>query len=137
MQKLPKCKNIPKKFWYPEDSSQVELKVYRLTFNSDRVCAEDFLSKYELDTKYGKDTKRFENDDIYYGLSVFEDYEDAKKCLRKMKCKNLNGISEGVTFDGLIRKTPTQYKSHTTWWPFETATNIEAKYIIVGGNENE
>lgn len=138
MDKLPKCKDIPRELWCPANSSEIELKVYRFTSNSDKVCSDDFLSKYEIDKKCGKDTKRLSHLDTYYGLSMIEDYEEAKKYLKKVKGKNFKGIAKGITYDGLVRKTASRdLESHVTWWPYETAINIETRYIIVGGNENE
>lgn len=137
--KLPKCKDIPAQFWYPQGATEQELKVFRLTINNNLVCPDDFLSKYELDKKYGKDTTRLAEDDCYYGLSTLEDFEDAKKLLAKVKAKgNLKGISQGTTIDGLIRKTPSRISnSHVTWWPYAEA-KPEAQYVIItGGKENE
>ena len=138
--RLPKCRNIPSKFWYPKDASEQELGVYRLTINEKSVCSDDFLSKYELDKKNGKDTMRFAEEDIYYGLSTIEDLDDAKKLLSKVKAKSLNlhGISFGSTIDGLVRKTPTfKIKSHVTWWPYQEANPESNYHIVFGGSEDE
>lgn len=137
--KLPKCQDIPKQFWYPEGAVEKELNVFRLTINKDKVCADDFLSKFELDTRRGKDTTRLAGIDEYYGLSVLEDYRDAQRLLAKVKAKKeLQGISAGVTADGLVRNSPRpSLPSHVTWWPYDDATP-EMHYIIVArGDENE
>ena len=138
--RLPKCHEIPSKFWYPKDANEQELCVYRLTINANSVCSDDFLSKYELDKKNGKDTIRFAEEDMYYGLSTIEQLEDAKKLLSKVKAKSLNlhGISLGSTVDGMVRKTPTrEIKSHVTWWPYQDTKPETYYHIVFGGSEDE
>lgn len=135
--KNPKCKDIPLTMWYPKNSVSEEMSVFRLTFNKNRIIEKDFLSKYELDKINGKDTKKNEDKDTYFGLSVLEEKEDAEKVMKKVPTKSSSGIARGVTKDGLIRRTPScTSKSHVTWWPFEDAKPIE-NFEIVMEDEHE
>ncbi len=140
MKKLPKCKEIPEDFWYPQGAREENLDVYRLLIHADAVCSDDFLSKYELDKRSGKDTSRLKDDDEYYGLSTLEDIEDAVKLLKKVMAKkqNLKGISRGTTLNGQTRKTPRSIlQSHVTWWPYLDTNPLSQFSIIAGGEENE
>lgn len=137
--KLPKCQEIPAKFWYPHGAGEMELTVYRLTFHADVVCADDFLSIYELDKRDGKDVVRSANKDTYYGLSTLEDLEDARKLLAKVKAKEQRhkGIAQGTTANGQVRKTPSSsLKSHVTWWPYADS-DCESQFTIIGGEKDE
>ena len=138
--RMPRCQDIPEEFWYPSNANEQDLQVFRLTIHSNSICGEDFLSKYELDKKQGKDTTRYANDDKYYGLSVLEDFADAQKLLAKVKAKrnNLKGVSIGSTNDGLIRKTPSiDLPSHHTWWPFSDANPEMSFSIYLNGDDHE
>ena len=135
----PKCKDTPQHFWYPVNSFGEEVEVYRLVEHEDRVTAKDFLSSYDLDKSLGKDTTKFAKLDIYYGVSTFEDYEDALKLLKKVPAKRnrLKAISIGITKvqDGIIRRTPKSGNSHLTWWLFSEAMP-ESYFQIVKEDEN-
>lgn len=140
MKKLPKCKEIPEKFWYPQNASEENLDVYRLTIYPDLVCQDDFLSKYELDKRNGKDTSRLADEDIYYGLSTLEDFEEAARLLAKVKAKerNLKGIARGMTANGQTRKTPSSIlQSHVTWWPYLDTELLSQFSTISGGEKDE
>lgn len=136
--KSPKCKDIPSEFWYPKGATEDIFKVYRLTINKDSVCSDDFLSNYELDKKNNRVRADLKGFDIYYGISTFEDIEDAIKFLEKIKAKkHLAGFAEGYTAEGLVRKTPRVGNSHVTWWPFDYA-NPETQFVTIPkGDENE
>ena len=140
--KAPKCKDTPQCFWYPKDSFPMEVEVYRWVEHVDRVTADDFLSLYDLDKRRGKDTSRNVNKDTYYGVSTFEDYEDALNLPKKVPAKkrHLKAISIGSTKvqDGIVRRTPSciSGQSHLTWWLFATATPETYFQIVDGENEN-
>ncbi len=138
MQK-PKCYDIPDEFWYPKNSGYKELQVYRLTMSKTCVQQNDFLSLYELHKKQGKIRQDLLDDDRYYGISLYESYEDIEKLFRKVKAKNLKGISKGKTMisDGLVRYTPKNNDSHCTWWLFEHAEPEKYFNSLMEDNSNE
>ena len=91
-------------------------KMYRLVQHNP-AQAEDFRTPFE------ENPKRFKNraDVRNCGLSVHTDPQDSeqlKKAMRMVPRFKNNQIAEGELNPtlGLIKHTPSEYKSHHSWW---------------------
>lgn len=129
----PKCKDIPKKLWPPQNSIETELEVYRLLRQKGVVTYDDFLSLYELHKQRNMIQKKDIYSDDYYSVSVFEDKEDALKLMNKVPYtkKKFKDISVGITKtdDGCLRKSSNSGNSHVDWWLYEDA-NPEKYFVL-------
>lgn len=133
-----KCKDMPNELWPPKGSIEEEKIVYRLLRKEACISSDDFISVYEIDKKRNRIKEENINDDSYYGISLFEDIEDALSLQRKSSWK-FKDIAKGVTKakEGCIRMEPSRAsKSHLEWWLYENATP-ENHFVIIRGHDDE
>lgn len=135
--KEPKCKRTPLYFWPPKGAYLENVSVYRLAKSGIELSEDDFLASIDADIKDNKFRSECVGNDIYYGVSVFEELEDIKALLSKVPLfkTKFRSIANGITKeeDGYIRrKSSNNYsqKSHLTWWLFEDA-KPESYFVIV------
>ncbi len=131
------CNKFPD--WFPEncppaDAFCEKLKVYRLAFNK-KLKKKDFLPNVKLYPK----NKRYKNNILAYGISVFEDIQDMKDMKRKipgLKKMKYNIVGYTIEEYGLIKHTPNN-NSHITWWLYEDMYPINHFKLVKEGEENE
>ncbi|MCV7252797.1 hypothetical protein H7J86_11535 [Mycobacterium hackensackense] len=104
----------------PEDAEPALGSFYRLV--DVPSSEEDFLSHLELKQLGIRNFRKFTDECVAAGLSVYSKVEDIYELQNLFPKMQSKAIAHGeLTGDGVIKPTPTRGNSHHTWWlPLES-----------------